>query len=143
MSGIALTSGSIDISGGPGINDDHAFSMSTDGVITSIAAYFSGTNSFFVGDSLLFEVIVTAQLYESTVPNNTFTPIPGASVVMAQEGFGFITLPLIFNGITTGLNIPVSAQTRLLMVFSATFIPLDVVHGSFRRLHYPDMQVQE
>lgn len=93
-----------------------AFSMPTDGTINAISAYFSA----FAGITLTGNVTITAQLYSSSTPNDEFTPIPGATVTLAPSITGSIVLNAISNGITTGLNIPVTAQTRLLMVFTAT-----------------------
>jgi BclB C-terminal domain-containing protein len=59
-------------------------------------------------------------LYSSTTPDNTFTPIPGALVTLAPPLTGVLGVGTISNGLTTGLTIPVTPQTRLLMVFSAT-----------------------
>ena len=108
----------IDLTGtalGPIIN--FAFSMPRDGTITSIAAYYSNTVALaLVGTT----VTITAQLFSSTTPDNTFTAIPGAVVTLAPPLTGVVALGTISSGITTGLSIPVTAETRLLMVFSAT-----------------------
>ncbi|MFL0492359.1 hypothetical protein CN931_16225 [Bacillus sp. AFS054943] len=66
------------------------------------------------------DVTITAQLYESTTPNNIFTPIEGASVTLAPPLKGLINVGTIRSGITPGLTISVTPQTRLLMVFSIT-----------------------
>lgn len=63
---------------------------------------------------------ITAQLFESTTPDNTFTAVPGAVVTLAPALTGIVAIGTVSNGITTGLNIPVTAQTRLLLVFSAS-----------------------
>lgn len=102
----------IDLTGavlGPVIN--FAFSVPRDGVLTDLAAYFSVT----VGASLtLGSLSVTAQLYESTTPDNTFTQIPGAVVSLPFSGI--ISLGDFESG-TTALNVPVTAGTRLLLAF--------------------------
>ncbi|WP_243458288.1 exosporium glycoprotein BclB-related protein [Sporosarcina sp. Te-1] len=109
---------SIDLTGtvaGPLLN--FAYSMPRAGTITSISAYFSVT----AGVSLaLGSIRVRAQLYQSTTPNNIFTPIPGAFVELSPPISGTVSLGNISNGITSNLNIGVTAQTRLLLVFSAT-----------------------
>lgn len=48
------------------------------------------------------------------------TPVVGAIVNLALALSGVISIGNISNGITTGLNIAVTTQTRLLLVFSAT-----------------------
>ncbi|WP_289306511.1 exosporium glycoprotein BclB-related protein [Paenibacillus terrae] len=124
--GISLLGGVIDLTGtlvGPLIN--FAFSVPRDGVITSIAGYFSTTAALTLVGST---VTITAQLFSSTTPDNTFTAVPGATVTLAPPLTGIIALGTISNGITTGLAIPVTAQTRLLLVFSATATGLSLVN---------------
>ncbi|MFI0435851.1 MAG: exosporium glycoprotein BclB-related protein [Parachlamydiaceae bacterium] len=117
FNGSAPISGVIDLTGSAGINLNMAFSMPRAGTITSIAAYFSTQT----GLTLLGSTIsITAQLYSSPTPDNSFTAVPGASVTLAPTLTGIIAAGAISNGIVTGLNIPVTAQTRLLMVYSAT-----------------------
>ncbi|PWW36841.1 MULTISPECIES: exosporium glycoprotein BclB-related protein [Paenibacillus] len=124
--GISLVGGTIDLTGtvvGPLIN--FAFSAPRDGVITSIAAYFSTTAALSLVGST---VTITAQLFSSPTPDNAFTAVPGAVVTLAPSLTGIIALGSISNGITTGLAIPVTAQTRLLLVFSATATGLTLVN---------------
>jgi len=87
-----------------------------DGVITSLAAYLSISAGLSLIDST---VTVTAQLFQSTTPDDTFVAVPGALVTLAPPLTGLISIGDISSGITTGLNIPVTAGTRLLLVFSA------------------------
>ncbi|MGQ3739001.1 exosporium glycoprotein BclB-related protein, partial [Bacillus sp. Fil] len=124
--GISLVGGNIDLTGtalGPIIN--FAFSMPRSGTITSLAAYFSITVALsLVGTT----VTLTAQLYQSTTPDNTFSPIPGAIVTLAPPLTGALSLGTISSGIITGLNIPVTPATRLLLVFSATASGISLVN---------------
>ncbi|MEK5507771.1 exosporium glycoprotein BclB-related protein [Paenibacillus sp. FSL P4-0113] len=116
--GIGLVGDTIDLTGtlvGPLIN--FAFSVPRDGVITSIAGYFSTTAALTL---LASSVSITAQLFSSPTPNNSFTAIPGATVILTPPLTDIVALGTISSGITTELAIPVTAQTRLLMVFSAT-----------------------
>lgn len=115
--GITETAGTIDLTGGPGILLNQAFSVPRDGTITSISAYFSSTVALSLVGST---VTITAQLYSSNTPDNTFSIIPGAVVTLAPPFTGVLATGSISNGITTGLSIPVSAQTRLLLVYTAT-----------------------
>ncbi|MNO66584.1 hypothetical protein D3C76_573780 [compost metagenome] len=123
--GISLVGGNIDLTGtlaGPIIN--FAMSVPRSGVITSVSAYFSNT----IALSLLGTTInVTAQLFQSSIPDNTFTPIPGAFVPLPPMT-GNIILGTHVSGATFGINFPVTAQTRLLMVFSATASGLDLIN---------------
>ncbi|MCF7754684.1 collagen-like repeat preface domain-containing protein [Paenibacillus xylanexedens] len=124
--GVSILGGTIDLTGtivGPLIN--FAFSVPRDGVITSIAAYFSTTAALALVGST---VTITAQLFSSPAPNNAFTAVPGAVVTLAPPLTGIIALGSISSGITTGLAIPVTAQTRLLLVFSATATGLSLVN---------------
>ena len=116
-SGIDLAGVSLDLTGGPNDPRNMAFSVPMDGTITSLTGFFSSTQAMSLIGST---VTLTGQLYQSTTPNNTFTPIPGASVTLAPDLTGILALGTTANGVTTGLAIPVSAQTRLLMVYSAT-----------------------
>ncbi|EHS59654.1 exosporium glycoprotein BclB-related protein, partial [Paenibacillus sp. Aloe-11] len=116
--GISIVGGAIDLTGtllGPLTN--FAFSVPRDGIITSIAGYFSTTAALTLEAS---SVSITAQLFSSPTPNNTFTPVPGAAVTLAPPLTDTISLGNFSSGITTGLAIPVTAGTRLLLVFSAT-----------------------
>ncbi|MDT9717415.1 exosporium glycoprotein BclB-related protein [Paenibacillus sp. ClWae2A] len=124
--GVSILGGTIDLTGtivGPLIN--FAFSVPRDGVITSVAAYFSTTADLALVGST---VTITAQLFSSPTPDNAFTAVPGAVVTLAPPLTGIIALGTISNGITTGLTIPVTAQTRLLLVFSATAAGLTLVN---------------
>jgi BclB C-terminal domain-containing protein len=60
----------------------------------------------------------TVQIYSSTTPNDTFSPVPGAVVNINIPTS--IAIGDTYNGITTGLNIAVTPQTRLLFIASAT-----------------------
>lgn len=124
--GISLVGGVIDLTGtlvGPLIN--FAFSVPRDGVITSITGYFSTTAALTLVGST---AAITAQLFSSPTPNNTFTAVPGAIVTLAPPLNGIVALGTTSSGITTGLAIPVTAQTRLLLVFSATATGLSLVN---------------
>ena len=129
VSNVTPVGGAIDLIGGIGTPLNFAFSASRDGTITSIAAYFSNVVALsLVGTT----VTITAQLYSSTTPNNTFTPIAGTALTLAPTLTGSVALGDISNGILTGLSIPVTAQTRLLMVFSSTaagLSPINTITG--------------
>jgi BclB C-terminal domain-containing protein len=116
--GISLVGGNIDLTGtalGPLIN--FAFSVPRNGTIESISGYFSNTVALSLVGST---ITVTGQLYASTTPDNTFAPIPGATVTVAPSMSGIITTGAVSSGLTDGLSIPVTAGTRLLMVYSAS-----------------------
>lgn len=114
-SGVTSTGGVIDLTSGGNFN--YAFSAPRNGTITSVSAYFSTTNSF---SSVGATVFMTAQLYSSPAPNNIFSPIPGGQVVISPGLTGIIPIGTVTYGTSTGLSIPVTAQTRLLLVFFAS-----------------------
>ncbi|WP_145046645.1 exosporium glycoprotein BclB-related protein [Paenibacillus xylanexedens] len=115
--GISINGGIIDLTGAAGTLLNFAFSASRAGTITSLAAYFSTTAGLSLVGST---VTITAQLFRSTTPNNTFTAVPGALVTLAPPLTGVLALGTISSGLTTGLSVPVAAGDRLLMVFSAS-----------------------
>lgn len=119
VSEVSLIGGTIDIAGtniGELLN--FAFSVSRDGTITSIAAYFStAADLSLIGST----VTITAQLYRSAPPpNNIFTPIPGANITLTPSLNDTALIGTISDGAVTLLvPVPVTTRTRLLMVFSA------------------------
>ena len=120
-----LGGGTIDLTGASGTLLNFAFSVPREGTITSIAAYFSTTLALSLVSSA---ITITAQLYSSTTPDNTFTPIPGAVATLAPALTGIIGVGTVSNGITTGLTIPVTPETRLLMVFSTTATGVSLIN---------------
>ncbi|AIQ54469.1 exosporium glycoprotein BclB-related protein [Paenibacillus sp. FSL R7-0331] len=115
--GVTITGGVIDLTGAAGTLLNFAFSVPRAGTITSLAGYFSTTAALSLVGST---VTITAQLFRSTTPNNTFTAVPGALVTLAPPLTGILSLGTISSGLTSGLSIPVAAGDRLLMVFSAS-----------------------
>ncbi|WP_082461509.1 exosporium glycoprotein BclB-related protein [Pedobacter sp. PACM 27299] len=124
-SGVNLLSGTIDLTGAAGTLLNFAFSAPRSGTIKSMSAFFSTTAALsLIGTT----VSINAQLYQSTTPNNSFTAVPGALVTLAPPLTGIISLGTTANGITTGLSIPVTAQTRYILVFSATASGLSLLN---------------
>jgi BclB C-terminal domain-containing protein len=108
-----------------GLASNEAFSVPRNATIASLAAYFSTT----VALSLLGTTItMTAQIYSSPTPNDSFSPVPGAIVTLAPNITGVLAIGTIVRGIVSGLSIPVTAQTRLLLVYSITASGLSLVH---------------
>ncbi len=118
LSGIALSSGSIDITGGTGININFGFTVPRNGTIKSLSAFFSTTAALsLIGTT----VTVKAQLYQSnSITSNTFSPVPGAIVTLTPALTGTLSVGAASAGILNGLSIPVTAQSRFLLVFSTT-----------------------
>jgi len=98
--------------------------MPRDGTITSIAAYMSVAAALSLVGST---VQVTAQMYQSTGPSDLFTPIAGA-VVNIGSLTGAISIGTTMSAAVSGLTIPVTIGTRLLLVFSATATGLTLVN---------------
>jgi BclB C-terminal domain-containing protein len=96
---------------------NQAFSVPRAGIIKSISAYFSSTTALTLIGST---ITITAQLYQSTGPNNNFTAVPGATVTLVPPLTGLLAIGTISSGITTGLTASVSPGTRLMLVYSAT-----------------------
>ncbi len=123
--GIAIAGGVIDLTNAAGTLTNFAFSVPRAGTITALSAFFSTTAALsLIGSTLT----ITAQLYQSTTPNNTFTAVPGAVVTLAPALSGVISIGTLSTGIATGLSIPVTAQTRLLLVFTASASGLSLVN---------------
>src|SRR5690606_24947120 len=105
----------IDLTGSGTTLLNFAFTVPRDGTITSFAAYFSTTAALSLP---LLTATIHAQLYSSTTPNNIFSPIAGTDISLAPSLGAVITIGQISTGILTGLAIPVTANTRILLVFS-------------------------
>ncbi|MCC0684793.1 exosporium glycoprotein BclB-related protein, partial [Clostridioides sp. ZZV14-6345] len=123
--GVSIAGGTIDLTNPAGTLTNFAFSMPRAGTITSISAYFSTTVALSLVGST---ITITATLYESTAPDNTFTAVPGATVTLTPPLTGILSVGSISSGVLTGLNISVAAQTRLLLVFTATASGLSLVN---------------
>jgi BclB C-terminal domain-containing protein len=74
-------------------------------------------------------VTLTAQLWHSTTPDNTYTAIPGTDVTLAPSLTGVVSIGTISNRIITGLNIPVTAQSNLIWVISATATGVTLINN--------------
>jgi len=113
---LTVLGASIDLTGTGGASLlNFAFSVPRAGTITSLAAYFSTTAALAV---LGTSVTITAQIYSSPTPNNIFSPI-GTPVTLTLPGPAVFPIGTVRSGIVN-FSTPVTAGTRLLMVFSAT-----------------------
>jgi BclB C-terminal domain-containing protein len=123
--GLTLLGSTIDITNAAGTLSNFAFQVPRAGIITSFSAFFSTTLALsLVGSNLT----VRAQIYQSATPNNVFSPIAGTLINLTPTLTGIISVGTLLNGALTGLNIPVTAQTRLMLVFSATASGLTLVN---------------
>ena len=123
--GLTLLGSTIDITNASGTLSNFAFQTPRDGVITSFSAFFSTTLALSLVGST---VTIRAQIYQSTTPNNVFSPIAGTLINLTPSLTGVISVGTLLNGSLTGLNIPVTTQTRLMLVFSATASGLSLLN---------------
>ncbi|MFD1631025.1 exosporium glycoprotein BclB-related protein [Pseudopedobacter beijingensis] len=125
-SGVSLVGSSIiDLTGAAGTLLNFAFTAPRSGSITSMSAFFSTTAALsLIGTT----ITVQAQLYTAPHASNTFTAVPGALVTLAPGLSGVIAIGTTSSGQTTGLNIPVVAGDRYLLVFSATASGLTLIN---------------
>ncbi|MDE7028352.1 MAG: hypothetical protein K2P63_00035 [Lachnospiraceae bacterium] len=123
--GLTLLGASIDITNASGTLSNFAFQVPRAGIITSFSAFFSTTAALSLVGST---VTVNAQIYQSATPNNVFTPIAGTLISLTPSLTGVLAIGTLLNGALTGLSIPVTAQTRLMLVFSATASGLTLIN---------------
>lgn len=105
QAGSAQLSGPVlDMTGGSG-QTVPAQTFPTDETIESMTVFASTTiPQALVGTT----VTVTAQLYTSTTPDNTFTPVPGAVVTAAPPLTGVVPIGTISNGMYVSASISAS-----------------------------------
>ena len=113
-SGITLSSGDIILNGTSGLTNQ-AFSFPRNGTVTGITAYLTTTAQVYITDSN--SAFIAVQLYQSATPNNIFTAIPGTLVVLNPPLTGTVYVGSIHHVEMTGLSIPITIGTRLLLVF--------------------------
>ena len=123
--GLTVLGSTINITNASGTLSNFAFQVPRAGIITSFSAFFSTTAALSLIGST---VTVNAQIYQSATPDNVFSPIAGTLISLAPSLTGVIAIGTLLNGVLTGLNIPVAAQTRLMLVFSATASGLTLVN---------------
>ncbi|MGG4498798.1 exosporium glycoprotein BclB-related protein [Brevibacillus reuszeri] len=118
---LSVIGGPINLTGALGLLVNEAFSMPRDGILNSISAYYSTTEAI----NLVGVITITAWVYTSPTPNNIFNPV--ASVDLAPTlGPGSVGLGAISSVTTTLPDIPVTAGTRILIVFTAETGGLDI-----------------
>ena len=123
-SGVGLSAGNIDLTGGTGANVNLGFSVPRNGTIKSLSAFFSNTAALsLVGSS----AVVNAQLYSNDGTNNLFVPVTGVSVSLPAYS-GTIAIGSTRNAMINGLSIPVTAQSRYILFFSCTATGLSLIN---------------
>ncbi|HEX4731204.1 MAG TPA: exosporium glycoprotein BclB-related protein [Solirubrobacterales bacterium] len=118
-----LVGSALDLTGGSG-QIVPAQTFPTNETIESITVFSSTTLAqALVGTT----VTVSAQLYTSATPDNTFVPVPGTSVTAAPSLTGVVSIGTVSSGMTTGLSIPVTAGTRGVIVISVTAVGVSLI----------------
>ncbi|MEO6282486.1 MAG: exosporium glycoprotein BclB-related protein [Dyadobacter sp.] len=95
------------------LNGNIAFSVPRAGAISSISATFINT----VALALLGSATVKAQLFLASPGLNIFIQVPGAEVSLPPLS-GSVIINQLIQATTSGLNIPVTAGDRLMLVFT-------------------------
>jgi BclB C-terminal domain-containing protein len=75
-------------------------------------------------------VTIQAQLYASAAPNDTFSPVAGTLVTLSPGLTGVLTTGTTATGGLSGLSIPVTTGTRLMVVFSTTATGASLVNST-------------
>ena len=114
VSGVDLTAGTIDLSGSAFLDLNKAFSIARTCALTDFNVFFSVAS----GTTLSGTGTVSAQLYQSTTPDNTFSAIAGSLINLTPVISGTVASGTILTGVLNGLNIAFSQKTRLLLVIS-------------------------
>ncbi len=119
------SSSSIDLTGdnGAGAGLSFPFIMPRDATITDIAAFFSTTLGLELTGTT---ATITADIYTSPTPNNTFEKLTGATVTVTPQLTGEITAGTISFGSVSELNIFLTKGTRVMVVFSSTTAGLNL-----------------
>lgn len=94
-----------------------AFSMPRSGTITSISAFFSLSPDANFGVSV---VSIRAQIYTSSGPSALYTLVAGTTLTLLPTLTGNLLEGTTRSGILTGLSIPLTVNTNVMLVFSAT-----------------------
>jgi len=111
-----LGSGNLDLTNAGGTVVNYSFSVPRSGTITAISGYFSATVSLNLGGT----VTISAQLYKATGPtSNQFAPVT-ASKVNFSPSLSTLNVGTMSSGLATGLNIPVVAGERYILLFSTS-----------------------
>ena len=119
-SGVSVVGGTIDLTG---ITTGQP--VARDGTITSITGFASLT----VAQALVGTTVTqTVSVWQSTTPDNIYTEIPGTEVTLAPPLTGILAIGTVSSGILTGLTIPVTAGTNLIVVYATTAVGVQLIN---------------
>ncbi|MGL5764654.1 MAG: exosporium glycoprotein BclB-related protein, partial [Sarcina sp.] len=116
QAGINISSGVLNTFFGSGYYT-YAYTMPRDGCITDISGYFTNEFAMALGTST---ITLEAQVWASTVPNDTFKPVPGAFVDLSPVMTGNVAAQSTYSGVNH-LATPIcfKAGDRILYLFTA------------------------
>lgn len=123
--GLTALGSSIDITNAAGTLTNFAFQIPRAGIITSFSAFFSTTAALTLTGTT---ITVNAQIYQSAAPNNIFTPVSGTLISLAPSLNGILAVGTLLTGSLSGLSISLTAQTRLMLVYSLTATGLSLIN---------------
>jgi BclB C-terminal domain-containing protein len=112
--GISVLGNTIDLSAAGLL--DYAFSVPQNGIINAISASFTVTAAVSIS---LGAATVQVQLYSAPATSEIFTLVPGATLTLAPS-ITIAAIGEVLSGIITGINVPITAGTQLLLVVSAS-----------------------
>jgi len=111
-----VSGGPLSLSNGPNL----AFVVPSSGIITDISGFFS-SNSTHNGSS---NITINCLVYISDAFNsNNFNPVAGGAVTISPNYLSVTPPGTTATGTLSGLNIPVTAGSRIMMVVSAADNP--------------------
>lgn len=104
--------------------NNFAFVVPSDGIIASLSASFSNTMAVSLVGST---ATLSAEIYKAPAGSDTFSPASGASVTLSPALTGIVAIGDFSHGTISGLNIPVLAGERLLLVIKAEVSGLSLI----------------
>lgn len=93
--------------------------------IIHIAAFFNTSGSLSLTGAT---VTINAKVYVSITPNTMFSPLSGTSISLSPALNEAVSTGTISTGNLSGLSIAVTAQTRIMFVFSISATGLTLVN---------------
>lgn len=126
ISSIGLVSGNVDLMATPGTAINYGFSIPRAATIKSITAMYANSALLsLIGTN----ITITAQVYVANPLSSIFSPVPGAQVTLTPNLTGNIVIGYTAQGIISNLNIAITPQSRVLLVYSATATGLSLINS--------------
>lgn len=125
VQGLTNLGQTIDLSSYPPSVLSYVFKVLCSGTINTINSYFSTTLSL---NLVLSSVKVSSRLYASTTSSNIFSFVPGSQVDLVPTLSGVVAIGTNLSKINS-TSIPVTAGTRLLMVYFITSAGLNLINS--------------